>query len=76
MNGVGVHLDKIHAIVDWPIPKNVKDLRGFIGLTGYYRRIVRNYEKIARALTDLTKKNAFFFVIFSNFGFSAVKRLL
>lgn len=37
---VGVDPDKIQAIVDWPIPKNAKGLRGFLGLTGYYRRSV------------------------------------
>lgn len=50
---------KIQGVVDWPAPKSVKSLRGFLGLSGFYRRLVQGYATLAHPLTSLLKKNAF-----------------
>jgi hypothetical protein len=46
---------KIDAVTSWPRPQNVKELKSFLGFTGYYRRFICNYSRLARPLNDLTK---------------------
>ncbi|GKA46857.1 putative mitochondrial protein [Tanacetum coccineum] len=57
--GVSTYPNKIQTMVDWPVPTTLKQSRGFLGLTGYYRRFVKSYASISMSLTALLKNNAF-----------------
>jgi len=56
---ISQHGVRVEAMVSWPLPRSIKALRGFLGLTGYYRKFIRNYGLIVAPLTDLLKKNSF-----------------
>ena len=51
--------EKVKAILDWPPPRSLTALRGFLGLTGFYRRFVRHYASLAAPLTDLLRSTNF-----------------
>lgn len=55
--GVRPGTNKIEAVKRFPIPKNVHEVRQFVGLASYFRKFVQNFSIIARPLTLLTKKN-------------------
>ncbi|OMO73136.1 reverse transcriptase [Corchorus capsularis] len=74
----GVHVDpsKISAVTAWPIPTNLKTLRGFLGLTGYYRKFVKNYAHITAPLTNLLRKDSFQWSDETEASFQALKNAL
>jgi len=57
--GVGPDPEKIHVMTERPILRNLKQLRGFPGLTGFYRKFIHGYASIALPLTNLLKKDSF-----------------
>jgi hypothetical protein len=57
----GVYTDpsKFQSMKEWPVPKNITELRGFWGLAGYYRRFIKDYGRICKPLFDSLKKGEF-----------------
>ena len=59
-SGIEVQPDKVEAVQNWPTPRNLTELRSFVGLCSYYRRFIAGFADIAAPLHDLTKKHASF----------------
>ena len=56
--GIKASPGKIKAVIEWPRPKSVHDVRSFLGLATYYRRFVRGFSEMARPLMELTRAGA------------------
>jgi hypothetical protein len=60
MEGIKMDPEKITSIQDWEAPRNLKDVRAFLGFANSYYCFVQNYSKIVQPLTLLTQKGVAF----------------
>lgn len=76
-DGIAVDPKKIKTIMEWKSPKNVADIRSFLGLATYYRRFIEGFSKIAFTMTSLKKKRRTFqWTVECQQSFERLKRLL
>lgn len=72
--GVSADMGKVKAMLDWPQPKNIRELRGFLGLTGYYRKFVAGYAQVAQPLTEQLKSEKFCWSMAATEAFNSLKQ--
>lgn len=58
-DGVAMDANKVAAVASWPAPRSARGLRSFLGLTGYYRKFIRDFGIVVAPLTCLLRKDAF-----------------
>jgi hypothetical protein len=58
--GIAVNLEEVRAIIEWPVPKDVEDIRSFMRITKYYCRFIEGFSKIAYPIMSLQKKGTKF----------------
>ena len=56
-DGVRMEKEKVQGVVEWLVPRSVKDVQKFLGLTNYYRRFVKDFAIIAKPLYEITRKD-------------------
>ncbi|KAK1646483.1 hypothetical protein QYE76_064288 [Lolium multiflorum] len=71
--GVAMDSDKVLIVVDWPTPRTVRAVRGFLGFAGYYHKFIKGFGTIAAPLTALLKKDGFFWTDQAATAFEALK---
>jgi len=54
--GVEMQKEKIEGVLNWPAPRNVKEVQKFLGLTNYYRRFIKDFARVAAPLHVLVRK--------------------
>ena len=74
--GFSTDQSKIADMLKWPAPIDFTELRGFLGLTGYYRRFVKHYGLITKPLTSILRLNQFTLTETTQKAFETVKQVM
>ncbi|TYK03311.1 hypothetical protein E5676_scaffold298G001570 [Cucumis melo var. makuwa] len=74
--GVEADSEKIKSVSEWPCLTNVREVCGFLGLTGYYKKFVRRYRSITAPLTQLLKNGGFKWTNEAKEAFEKLKKVM
>ena len=75
-DGLAMYADKVAAVAAWPTPHSPQALRGFLGLTGYYQKFIREFGLIASPLTHWLRRDTFAWDDEATTAFEALKGAL
>ena len=75
-SGVYMDPDKVETVLQWSIPTTLKQLRGFLGLTSYYRRFIKGYATFTALLHELLKKDSFHWSAETEVAFHNLKTIM
>ena len=56
-SGIEIEKEKVDGVLSWPEPRNMKDVRKFLGLANYYWRFIKDFAQVARPMNVLTRKD-------------------
>ena len=56
-NGIEIEREKVNGVLSWLEPKNVKNVRKFLGLANYYQRFIKDFAQVARLINTLMRKD-------------------
>ena len=74
--GVQVQKEKIQAIIDYPTPKALTKIKGFLGICSYYKRFFKGFSQLCAPLTNLMKKGAFKWINEVQLTFEKMKKVM
>ena len=75
-NGIAMESRLVNAVLEWPQPKDIRDVQSFLGLANYYRKFIRGYANIVRPITDLLRGKDFKWEQLQEDAFAKLKEAL
>ena len=56
-DGMKIEKEKVQRVVDWPVPKGIKNVQKFLELANHYRQFVKDFTRVAKPLYEIMRKD-------------------